>query len=38
MINLQAELNLFDLLGGGSIQALAKRIAAISKAVPDTMQ
>ncbi|KAL2821421.1 hypothetical protein BDW59DRAFT_181186, partial [Aspergillus cavernicola] len=38
VINLQAELSLFDILGGGSIQALAKRIAAISKAVPDTVQ
>ncbi|KAL4936566.1 hypothetical protein BDV06DRAFT_227771 [Aspergillus oleicola] len=35
--NLQAELSLFDLLNGGSIHALATRIAAISKAVPDTV-
>ncbi|KAL5334105.1 KR domain-containing protein [Aspergillus crustosus] len=36
--NLQPELSLFDLLSGGSISALAARIAAISKAVPDTVQ
>jgi zearalenone synthase (highly reducing iterative type I polyketide synthase) len=31
---LQAETSLFDVLGAGSIHALAERIAAISKAVP----
>ncbi|KAL4862617.1 hypothetical protein BDV12DRAFT_178594 [Aspergillus spectabilis] len=36
--NLLADLSLFDLLGGESIQALATKIAAISKAVPDTAQ
>lgn len=35
LVNLQAELSLFDVLGSGSIHALANRIAAISKAVPD---
>lgn len=34
LMNLQAELSLFDVLGGGSIHALADRIAGISKAVP----
>lgn len=34
LLNLQAELSLFDVLGGGSIHALADRIAGISKAVP----
>ena len=32
-MNLQAKLNLFDVSGGGSIHALASRIADISKAV-----
>ncbi|GAB1312343.1 Polyketide synthase [Madurella fahalii] len=36
--HLQAETSLFDVLGAGSIQALAARIAAISKAVPSTVQ
>jgi zearalenone synthase (highly reducing iterative type I polyketide synthase) len=35
LVNLQAELSLFDVLGGGSIHALADRIAGISKAVPE---
>jgi zearalenone synthase (highly reducing iterative type I polyketide synthase) len=35
--HLQAETSLFDVLGAGSIQALAARIAAISKAVPSTV-
>lgn len=37
LVNLQAELSLFDVLGGGSIQALAGRIAGISKAVPNDL-
>jgi zearalenone synthase (highly reducing iterative type I polyketide synthase) len=35
--HLQAETSLFEVLGAGSIQALAARIAAISKAVPSTV-
>jgi zearalenone synthase (highly reducing iterative type I polyketide synthase) len=35
--HLQAETSLFDVLGAGSISALAARIAAISKAVPSTV-
>ncbi|KAJ5389914.1 polyketide synthase [Penicillium cataractarum] len=37
LVNLQAELGLFDVLGGGSIQAPAGRIAGISKAVPSDL-
>lgn len=33
-MNLQAKLSLFDVFGGGSIHALASRIADISKAAP----
>jgi zearalenone synthase (highly reducing iterative type I polyketide synthase) len=36
--HLQAETSLFEVLGAGSIQALSARIAAISKAVPSTVQ
>ncbi|KAK4106755.1 hypothetical protein N658DRAFT_461640 [Parathielavia hyrcaniae] len=35
---LQAEVSLFDVLGAVSIQALAARIASISKAVPKTVE
>ncbi|KAK3304979.1 KR domain-containing protein [Chaetomium strumarium] len=36
--HLQAEPSLFDVLGAGSIQALAAQIAVMSKAVPSTVQ
>jgi zearalenone synthase (highly reducing iterative type I polyketide synthase) len=36
--HLQADTSLFDVLGAGSIQALAAKIAVISKAVPSTVQ
>lgn len=38
LVNSQSELSLFDVLGSGSIHALATRIAAVSKAIPDSMQ
>ncbi|KAJ5929597.1 polyketide synthase [Penicillium verhagenii] len=34
LVNLQAELSLFDVLGGGSIHVLGSRVAAASKAIP----
>lgn len=37
LVNLQAELSLFDVLGGGSIHALASRIVGISKTVPSDL-
>jgi hypothetical protein len=34
LVQIKAEISLFDVLSGGSIEALASKIAAISKLVP----
>ncbi|OJJ46418.1 hypothetical protein ASPZODRAFT_142236 [Penicilliopsis zonata CBS 506.65] len=38
LVHLQAELSLFNVLGRGSLYGLAGRIAAVSKAVPGSLQ